>query len=389
MTVTVRQILRARNRENAAKPGDMLEHIAKRITDPLPDLRGRGAHRKVVTLLSALEMLTSLKERRRHRARFVHVEVDLDPITIGSLNHLAKRDQPLVGPLAKLRKDRTRGQLAQDDVKPHAVDAGVGKPLEQSVGIRIEFSIEQRVAENAEVGIQEANRLIPAAFGRRQWFLYITCLHVTKEIEARPSGLVKLATKVRFDQCFDLITTLSNGFVGLGVVQRLASRLERAELDPEKVVLAKCKGQLLSVPAQQGQKLVIRQEVPVPPNDRDVAALLILGRRCYVVRQPHRASNLVDILRRRPKHLSHPRKRNHLPVPPDKRMNPIRKMRKSQRRRRAADRQFISENRPHASQTNGNSKTPSVHVATFRISVQQNTLSVGRDIEEVYMNDGI
>ena len=50
--------------------------------------------------------------------------------------------------LAELGEVRpARRELAQHDVKPHAVHALVGEALEQAVRERVEARVEQRVAE--------------------------------------------------------------------------------------------------------------------------------------------------------------------------------------------------------------------------------------------------
>ena len=62
---------------------------------------------------------------------------------------------PLVS-FAEFRKRRsTRRQIAQHDVQPYAIDAHGRKPLQQPIGIGIEFGIPERVAENREIGIDE------------------------------------------------------------------------------------------------------------------------------------------------------------------------------------------------------------------------------------------
>ena len=54
------------------------------------------------------------------------------------------------------------------DVQPHAVDPQGRQPLQQSVGIGIQFGIQQRVAVDRKIGIDEAKLFIVDEVRRRR-----------------------------------------------------------------------------------------------------------------------------------------------------------------------------------------------------------------------------
>ena len=66
-------------------------------------------------------------------------------------------------------------------------------------------------------------------------------------------------------------------FVRLGPSQRCGLRFQEAELVKEKIVFAQRVGHLLHRAAQQRQQLLIRQEMPVAPDDGQTgtAALVV------------------------------------------------------------------------------------------------------------------
>jgi hypothetical protein len=60
-----------------------------------------------------------------------------------------------------------------------------------------------------------------------------------------------LVSELRGDNGFDLLASSDDRFIRFRVAERRASGLERAELDPEKVIFPEREGELRRVPAEQ------------------------------------------------------------------------------------------------------------------------------------------
>ncbi len=117
----------------------------------------------MVALLDAFDALAALEEGGLHRTRLVHVEVDIDAVALGAVHEPTQIGDSLFVIGAHLGKEGTGSELTQHDVQPDAVDADVGQLLEQAVGIGVELGIEQGIAEDAAIGVEEAN--LPFAGG--------------------------------------------------------------------------------------------------------------------------------------------------------------------------------------------------------------------------------
>ena len=109
----------------------------------------------------------------------------------------------------------------------------------------------------------------------------------------------------------------------LPVADRLALRLESPELDPQHVVLAEMESQLLRRHLQQLQQLLVGQQVPVSPHQRDVHPRAESLRHRPVGRQAHRRRQGIDLLLRRSHQPRQPCRRHQVPVPPYQRVQPI------------------------------------------------------------------
>src|SRR4051812_6879909 len=96
-----------------------------------------------------------LEEIGGHRAGVVQVEVDADVEAFGTGDEPGEVGESPFVVAAELGEVGGRRQVAKDNVEPDAVDAGAGITLEERVGVRIKRRVEERVAEDGEVGIDK------------------------------------------------------------------------------------------------------------------------------------------------------------------------------------------------------------------------------------------
>ena len=159
-----RQVLRRGDREHAAQPGHLPEDVTERVAQPSPHARVRGAHGDVVALADAGHLRRSRKNASGcARGSFMY-RYTRDPVPLRPAHDPAEVLQPLLMVLAELREVRPPGrELAEHDVQPDPVHARPCQLLEQSVGIRVEPTVQQRVAEDPEVGI-DVSQSLPASW---------------------------------------------------------------------------------------------------------------------------------------------------------------------------------------------------------------------------------
>ncbi len=201
-------------------------------------------------------------------------------------------------------------------MQPDAVDTEIGQLLEQTVRIRIEFGIEQRITEDAAVGVEESDLLF-ACVGSGACGPRLRGGQAPQEVESRLPGLAEFLRELRTDHRPDLLAAPDGGLIGFCIWQGRTGRLERTELDPQEIVLPQREGEFLGVPVEQFEQLFVGQQVPVSPDDGDVPSLLIqLGRR-HVRRQAHGQANGPNPVGGRVEDPGHSLQGNHLPVAPD------------------------------------------------------------------------
>src|SRR5262249_50276574 len=94
----------------------------------------------------------------------------------------------------------------------------------------------------------------------------------------------------------------------------------------KEVVFSEREGQLLGPPTEQLQELLVRQDVPIAPDDRDVGAPLLFRRNWRWLGQPHPLSGLSDLSARGSNDTRQAIPRHQAPIPPHIRMQPVRKM---------------------------------------------------------------
>src|SRR5205814_7171837 len=104
----------------------------------------------------------------------------------------------------------------------------------------------------------------------------------------------------------------------------------------QEVILAQREGQLLRGRVQQNQELVVRQQVPVAPDQGDVTALPHQRRHRARRRQPHRPRDRRDVFAARAEHQGQSFHRHHIPVSPNEGVYAVREVGGLQRRRGGA-----------------------------------------------------
>ena len=106
-------------------------------------------------------------------------------------------------------------------------------------------------------------------------------------------------------------------------MNRRAVRLEVAELDQQKVIFAQTMGKLFFIDLQELKQLLVRKEMPIAANERDVTASSHLGRDLRIRRQAEGGRDLGDVLRRCFQHIGQTLDRDEAPVSPDHRVQRV------------------------------------------------------------------
>ena len=171
--------------------------------------------------------------------------------------------QPRLIVLALPRVPGKRRQPRQDCLQPYPVHARRRQPRQVSVRVRVQRGIEQRIAIEGEVGItvprrEGAGARRPAR--RRPWA--VATVPSRTQTKAVPAPRPPLETPLRRTPAISRARAWLRASGGL-VLQRLALRLQVAQLDEQEVVLAQRESHLLRRPAQELQELLVRQQVPV------------------------------------------------------------------------------------------------------------------------------
>ena len=135
-----------------------------------------------------------------------------------------------------------------------------------------------------------------------------------------------------------------------GPAERQTLRLELAQLVEEEIILTKRVCKLLRRPPEQRKDLIIRQQMPVAPDDGEMRpATLRLGQPARRF-EAHTAPEVREFLGLRSDNFHHALQRNERPISPDKGMHSARKPSRIQRRGGGAHREdrpgFFPKNRP-------------------------------------------
>src|SRR5690606_4061894 len=72
---------------------------------------------------------------------------------------------------AELRKCFSPGcQIAKNDMQPDSVNSHPGAALEQTIGIRIQFRVQQRISVDSQIRVHQSqgNELVISSFRRRE-----------------------------------------------------------------------------------------------------------------------------------------------------------------------------------------------------------------------------
>ncbi len=323
----VGQVLRRRDRVDAAQVGHLAKHVRQRVAHPLAHRRMRSAEGRELVFPDAGHLGAILEEGGGHRPRLIHVEIHADAVFLGPLHQGPKIGQTPLVVGAELGKRRpARRQVAQDDVQPDAVDPHGGEPLQESVGIGIQLRIQQRIAVHGQIGIDEpqGNGLIVPRLRRGEGGQ--RAAELPNEVETRFRRAADLLAEILLDHATNLGRAAPRRLVRRLVAERLALGFQAAQLDPQKVILAQREGQSLRRHLQKFQQLVVGQEMPIAPDQRDVAARLHLRRNRRRRRQSHRLGQRRDVLHGSSQDLRQLGRLDGVPVPPDELVDAVGKM---------------------------------------------------------------
>ena len=162
-------------------------------------------------------------------------------------------------------------------MQPDAVDAEVGESLEQRIGVRVERRVGQRVAVDGRVGVDEPQAVLDLRRRPSSAGCATGLAKSPTNWKRGSSGLARSSPNSRPTNAFISAGAATRRVVRGDVRQRLAPRLDLAELHPEEIVLPQDVRQPLGRHAEQRQELVVRQQVPVPPDERGVPRDSISG----------------------------------------------------------------------------------------------------------------
>ena len=177
-TRAVGQVLRRGNGKDPAEIRHFGEQMRQRVAKPLANLRTGRAHGDVTETAHAGDVLViaqilmhaghvraMLKEGSRHRPRLVHVQIHPDAEAPRSVDQPSQIRQALLVALAELGKLRpTRRKLPQHHMQPDPVDTERRQPRQQTVRIRIQRPVHQRITESCEIRVDVA-QLVSASSG--------------------------------------------------------------------------------------------------------------------------------------------------------------------------------------------------------------------------------
>jgi len=311
------QVLRRGDRVHARQTGHPREDESQRVLHPLAHRRVRGAERGGIVFPDAGEIRALREEGRGHRPGFIQVEIDADAVVARPFHQGLKVGQALFVVDAKLGERRAAGrEVAQDGVQPDAIDARRGEPLQQSIGIRIQPGVQQRVAIDGDVGIDQAQgvRLGGRRFPRRG---ALGSGKLPDEVEAGLGRAPDFRAKIRLDHAADFGGAAPGGFVRRLVAERRAPGFQLAQLDPQEVLLAQHERQAFGRQLQQLQQLLIRQEMPIPAQQGDIPSLAERAGHLGGRGQAHGRGQRGDVPFRGSDDLCQPGRLDGLPVAPD------------------------------------------------------------------------
>ena len=242
-------------------------------------------------------------------------------------------------PRAARRIPGKRDQRVEHRLHPDAVHPCVRQPRQVAVRERFRLGLQKRIAVDGKVRRTEPRRKPAFPCARRMRRRRRQARHETKErIRAGCQAVGECLADHRADG-FGAAPGLlrfrrkAQGFAG-GFVA--------AQFDEQKIVFAQGVGEFLCAPVQQGEQLIIGEQMPVAPDDGDVRPQpLFFGHR-RGIGQPHAPPDGANLLRRRADADRHALHRDQFPVQPHERVKPVRKMRKRHRRGCISRREFRS-----------------------------------------------
>ncbi len=283
-------------------------------------------------------------------ARFVEIKIDVDAGGLDPVDQCVEVFQALFIALALLGLPGEGRELIQQRGNPDAAHAGGLHALEIRRREGIDIAVLQGIAVEAKIGRAESRIKV------------LLLRHRFRILEGRAEGLYKL--KKGFLGCQTVGKVLLNprcdlGRLGLRLVgggrigDGLRIWLQTAELDEEEVVLAQHKVQLLRVPVEQGQHLVIGQQMPVAADHGDVGAGLLLFADGGRAAESHAVADLRKLRGRRLHGIRHTLHGHEIPVAPDEGMKRIREVGRGQRLGRGAGREIHAQEGDEGDELNG------------------------------------
>ena len=154
---TAREVFRGGDGIHTAKVRHFTKHMRQRIPHPLPYRGMRGAESCELVLPHTCHREAIFEEHGGHGARLVHVEIDADAVSGRAFHKRAETVETTFVTRTKLwKRCSAGGQIAQHNMQPHTVHADGGKPFKKAIGIRIKLRIDQWVAIDREIGVDDS-----------------------------------------------------------------------------------------------------------------------------------------------------------------------------------------------------------------------------------------
>src|SRR5206468_2420792 len=138
------------------------------------------------------------------------------------------------------------------------------------------------VSVKREVGVAKTGLVGLPWFGRARG-LFPQLINESKQRFLRVAQLAEFL----LHNCRDLPRSLACFGIRRYVRERRAVRFEPAELHIKKIIFAQSVSQLLRIPPQQLEQLLIRQQMPVSFDNGDVRTPLLVCGDTWLFRQTH------------------------------------------------------------------------------------------------------
>ena len=165
--------------------------------------------------------------------------------------------QPLLVAGTLRRVPGKRGELPEQSLQPHPIHSALRQPGQVTVRVRINLGLEQRIAVEGEVRIAKPKGATWASGGGDGMDEASTFGQGFDETEQRIRRPPEAFGKNFLDHPGQSLGSSLGGFAGPDEFQACASRLVLAQFHVEKIVLAQGEGELLRVPAEEHEQLLV------------------------------------------------------------------------------------------------------------------------------------